>query len=92
MTFARLLDGKVGVVTGTGNGPGQSEALTLAAHGAAVVVIDRGPAGPNVRRWVTWAPAGEVESVEQWAAEALDDALAASVYGKLPSGRVIQKR
>jgi NAD(P)-dependent dehydrogenase (short-subunit alcohol dehydrogenase family) len=48
--------------------------------------------GTNMRRWITWAPAGEVESAEQWTAEALDDALATSVYGTLPSGRIIPKK
>jgi NAD(P)-dependent dehydrogenase (short-subunit alcohol dehydrogenase family) len=48
--------------------------------------------GTNVRRWVTWAPAGEVESAEQWTAAALDDALATTVYHTLPGGRVIPKK
>jgi NAD(P)-dependent dehydrogenase (short-subunit alcohol dehydrogenase family) len=48
--------------------------------------------GTNVQRWVTWSPAGEVESDEQWTVQALDRALAATVYGTLPSGRMIPMR
>jgi hypothetical protein len=48
--------------------------------------------GTTVRRWVTWSPAGEVVSDEQWTVDALDRALAATVYGTLPSGRVIPTR
>ena len=39
-----LLDGKVAVVTGAGRGLGRSHALTLASHGAAVIVNDVGAA------------------------------------------------
>ena len=37
-----LLDGKVAIVTGAGNGVGRGEALELAAHGAKLVVNDLG--------------------------------------------------
>ena len=40
----RLLEGKVAIVTGAGGGLGRSHALTLAAHGAKVVVNDPGVA------------------------------------------------
>lgn len=49
-------------------------------------------AGTSVRRWVTWSPAGEVTSDHHWTAEALDHALAATVYGSLPNGRIIPAR
>jgi len=48
--------------------------------------------GTKVRRWVTWSPAGEVESDQHWTVEGLDHALAATVYGTLPSGRTIPAR
>jgi NAD(P)-dependent dehydrogenase (short-subunit alcohol dehydrogenase family) len=47
--------------------------------------------GTNVRRWVPWAPDGEVERAEQWTAEALDTALATGIYRTLPGGRVINR-
>ncbi|WP_375476330.1 SDR family NAD(P)-dependent oxidoreductase [uncultured Jatrophihabitans sp.] len=45
--------------------------------------------GTNVRRWVPWSSAAEIDSDDQWSVEALDTALAASVYRTLPGGRVI---
>jgi len=40
--MARLLDGKVAVITGSGRGIGREEALLMAQHGAKVVVNDLG--------------------------------------------------
>ncbi len=40
--MARLLEGKVAVITGAGRGIGREEALLMAAHGAKVVVNDLG--------------------------------------------------
>jgi NAD(P)-dependent dehydrogenase (short-subunit alcohol dehydrogenase family) len=48
--------------------------------------------GTNVRRWVPWSPAAEVDSDAHWTPEALDTALATTVYGTLPAGRVIPKK
>jgi NAD(P)-dependent dehydrogenase (short-subunit alcohol dehydrogenase family) len=48
--------------------------------------------GTNVRRWLPWSAALEVESETQWTPDNLDDALAQSVYGTLPGGRIVQKR
>jgi NAD(P)-dependent dehydrogenase (short-subunit alcohol dehydrogenase family) len=45
--------------------------------------------GTSVRRWVPWSPGPAVSSGEQWTPAALDAALAATVYGTLPGGRVI---
>ncbi|MGD9764229.1 MAG: SDR family oxidoreductase [Candidatus Binatia bacterium] len=40
--MARLLEGKVAIITGAGRGIGREEALLMAAHGAKVVVNDLG--------------------------------------------------
>jgi NAD(P)-dependent dehydrogenase (short-subunit alcohol dehydrogenase family) len=48
--------------------------------------------GTNVRRWLPWSPALEVESDAQWTPDNLDDPLAQSGYGTLPSSRVVQKK
>ena len=40
--MARLLEGKVAVITGSGRGIGKEEALLMAKHGAKVVVNDLG--------------------------------------------------
>ena len=42
--MARMVDGKVVVVTGSGGGIGKAIALLMAAHGAKVVVNDIGAA------------------------------------------------
>ena len=42
--MARMVDGKVVVVTGSGGGIGKGIALLMAAHGAKVVVNDIGAA------------------------------------------------
>ncbi|HEX4788853.1 MAG TPA: SDR family oxidoreductase [Actinospica sp.] len=48
--------------------------------------------GTNVRRWLPWSPHGEVSRPAQWTADALGEALATTVYGTLPGGRVIPAR
>jgi len=40
--MARLLEGKVAIITGSGRGIGREEALLMAAHGAKIVVNDLG--------------------------------------------------
>lgn len=45
--------------------------------------------GTSIRRWLPWSPHAEVTSPAQWTADALDEALATTAYGTLPSGRVI---
>jgi NAD(P)-dependent dehydrogenase (short-subunit alcohol dehydrogenase family) len=56
--MAKLLDGKVAIVTGAGRGLGREEALALARHGARVIVNDLGAslAGDGQDQ----GPAGEV--------------------------------
>jgi NAD(P)-dependent dehydrogenase (short-subunit alcohol dehydrogenase family) len=45
--------------------------------------------GTSVRRWLPWSPGPEVSSQEQWTPDALDTAMATTVYATLPGGRVI---
>src|SRR5438552_60646 len=40
--MARLLEGKVAIITGSGRGIGREEALLMAKHGAKIVVNDLG--------------------------------------------------
>jgi 3-oxoacyl-[acyl-carrier protein] reductase len=56
--MARVLEGKVAVVTGAGRGIGRGEAMALAAAGAKVVVNDLGGGGDGVGRDA--APAQQV--------------------------------
>ncbi len=46
--MAKVLEGKVAVVTGAGRGIGRGEAMALAAAGAKVVVNDLGGGGDGV--------------------------------------------
>ena len=48
--------------------------------------------GTNVRRWLPWSDAGEIDNADQWTIDELDTALATRLYGTLPAGRVISKR
>jgi hypothetical protein len=45
--------------------------------------------GTSVRRWLPWSPGAEASSREQWTPDALDAAMATTIYGTLPGGRVI---
>ena len=80
------LAGKVAVVTGAGQGLGRAHALTLASHGASVVVNDLGDGANAVVEEITAAGGQAVanrESVSDWNGSAALIQQAVDTYGDL---------
>ena len=72
-----LLDGKVGVVTGSGSGIGRATAQRMAAEGAAVVVADVNV--DTARETVALIEAERGRAVAQWVDVSEEDAIAAMI-------------